>query len=147
VPEEKKAEENDEDQKKAERAKRFGVEESSADAADSIVKGLDAALPERRERKRGRGEDAGGNDQRGAKRQSTDGRRGGRNNNNNNNNNRGGRDGGRDGGRRDGGRRQGGGRDGGRQQQQNGGGRKANILNDPAEKAKAEARAKRFASN
>lgn len=53
---------NDEDKKKTERAERFGVDDSS------LVKGLDAALPEKRPSKRGR---EGGNAEveRGAKRQ------------------------------------------------------------------------------
>lgn len=130
---------NDDDNKKAERAKRFGVAEGGDAAGAAIVQGLDAALPERRERKRGRAEGGGdGEQQRGPKRQSTDGRRGG-------GRQRGGRDTDRRDGGRDGGRRQGG-RDGGRQQ--NGGGRKGgNVMDDPAEKAKAEARAKRFGGN
>ncbi|KAI0848563.1 hypothetical protein F5Y00DRAFT_82674 [Daldinia vernicosa] len=112
--------ENDEDKKKTERAERFGVDESS------LVKGLDAALPEKRPSKRGR--EGGGNaeGERGAKRQNPGGQqrgkgrfrhgRGGRPNN---------------GPRKEG--------------RPTGAKGKSGILNDPSEKAKAEARAKRFA--
>ncbi|CAJ2508159.1 Uu.00g093450.m01.CDS01 [Anthostomella pinea] len=125
-------EENNEDKKKAERATRFGVDESA-----TVVKGLDSALPEKRERKRGR-EGASGNadGERGAKRHQNGGNDGGR------------RGRGRQGGN---GRQGGGGRDGGR----DGGGRGPrkeggrpnpgkSVMSDPAEKARAEARAKRF---
>jgi SAP domain-containing ribonucleoprotein len=115
---------SEEDKKKAERAARFGEEATNAPS----ISGLDSALPERRERKRGR--EGAGDQQRDAKRQSTDGRRGG------------GRFKGRDRRRQGGGGGGGGGRGEGRQQ--NGGGAPRNILTDPAEKAKAEARAKRF---
>lgn len=112
---------DDAEKKKAERAARFGL-----DAAD-ISKTLDSALPERRP-KRGRGEgEQGGRDN---KRQTTGGGGGGRN---------GGRHrGGNRGGRAQGGRQQGGG----------GGGapKKQAAPIDPAEKAKQEARAKRFAA-
>lgn len=105
-------EENDDDTKKrAERAERFGLE-----AKD--VSGLDSALPER-PLKRGRGQHQEGN--RPGKRQSTD-RRG--------NDRRNGRNG-----------RQGGGGGGGNRQPKDSG-----LLNDPAEKAKAEKRAARFAA-
>ncbi|KAL7624992.1 hypothetical protein AAE478_004206 [Parahypoxylon ruwenzoriense] len=110
--------ENDEDNKKVVRAERFGVDQST------LVKGLDAALPEKRPPKRGR---EGGNvdNDRGAKRQTTGGRQRGK------------------------GRwRQGGsGRPGGAARNEgrpNGPRGKAGILGDPSEKAKAEARAKRF---
>lgn len=98
-------EEDDEAKRRAERAKRFGIDEKE------LASGLDSALPER-SLKRGRGAEAGGN--RPGKRQSLD------------------RRGGRDGGRR----RNGGG----------GGGKPAGILDDPVEKAKAEKRAARFAA-
>ncbi|KAK6077320.1 sap domain-containing protein [Seiridium cupressi] len=117
--------ENEEEKKKAERAQRFGAEEPAV----AVVKGLDSALPERRERKRGR-EGAGGGEQRDAKRQSTDGRRGGAA--------PGGRGRGRDR------RRQGGAGAGRAEGKPSGGAQKASILTDPTEKAKAEARAKRF---
>ncbi|KAF4468083.1 DNA-binding SAP [Fusarium albosuccineum] len=111
-------EEDDDAKKRADRAKRFGLDEKE------LASTLDSALPERsRKRGRGRGEgEAEGN--RPGKRQSLDRRndrrrgRGGRN----------GRDG-RDGPRRDGPATRGG------------------ILNDPTEKAKAEKRAARFAGN
>ncbi|KAK1717308.1 hypothetical protein BDP67DRAFT_509115 [Colletotrichum lupini] len=115
--------EDEEAKKKADRAKKFGVEVGS-------VAGLDSALPERRP-KRGRPERSDEQAGRDAKRQSTDDRgprgRGGRNN----------RDGGRPGGRRQGG----GGREGGGERDTR---RSAAI--DPAEKARQEARAKRFAN-
>lgn len=121
---------DEEAKKRAERAKRFGIEESDDDAQkraerakrfgldDKDVSGLDSALPER-PLKRGRGQHQDG--QRAGKRQSTD-RRG-------NDRRNGGRNGGRNG--------QGGG---------NAANKPAGILNDPAEKAKAEARAARFAN-
>lgn len=114
--------EEDEDAKKrAERAERFGIDEKD------LAKGLDSALPER-PLKRGRGRNAGEDGSRPNKRQSLDRRGGGRRNRGN---------------RGDRGDR------GGRQQ--NGGGksdapRKAGIMDDPAEKAKAEARKARFAA-
>ncbi|KAI0525458.1 hypothetical protein F5B22DRAFT_342576 [Xylaria bambusicola] len=112
---------DEEAKKKAERAKRFGVDQST------IVSGLDSALPEKRERERKRGREGASNanadGERGAKRQqNAPGRhRGGRDNRN-----RGGRRGDRDSSRKD------------------GGGKPRGVLNDPAERAKAEARAKRF---
>ncbi|OTA67168.1 hypothetical protein K449DRAFT_409814 [Hypoxylon sp. EC38] len=112
-------EENDEEKKKAARASRFGVDQSS------LATGLDAALPEKRPPKRGR---EGGNvdNERGAKRQNPGGRNRGK------------------------GRfRHGGGRQGGPPRKEGkpvGAKGKSGVLNDPAEKAKAEARAKRFAS-
>ncbi|KAI9902842.1 hypothetical protein N3K66_002194 [Trichothecium roseum] len=111
--------EEDEDAKKrAERAERFGIDEKD------LAKGLDSALPER-PLKRGRGRNAGEDGGRPNKRQSLD-RRGGGRRNRGNRGDRGGR-------------------------QQNGGGktdapRKAGIMDDPAEKAKAEARKARFAA-
>ncbi|KAK5631037.1 hypothetical protein RRF57_006752 [Xylaria bambusicola] len=112
---------DEEAKKKAERAKRFGVDQNS------IVSGLDSALPEKRERKRGRegASNANADGERGAKRQqNTPGRhRGGRDNRN-----RGGRRGGND-------------RDSSRK---DGGGKTRGVLDDPTERAKAEARAKRF---
>jgi SAP domain-containing ribonucleoprotein len=118
--------ESEEDMKLTDRAKRFGIDQSS------IVSGLDSALPERPLK---RGRDRGDGEGRAEKRQSVDrqdrrrGQRGGRHG-------RGGGGGG-DGGARS---QQGGNRSGG-------GGRaapKKGPLDDPAEKAKAEARAKRF---
>ncbi|KAI1768004.1 hypothetical protein GGR53DRAFT_31425 [Hypoxylon sp. FL1150] len=111
--------ENEEEKKKLERAEKFGVEQST------LTKGLDAALPEKRPLKRGR-EGANADGERGAKRQQ----------------NAGGRQRGR-------GRPRNGGRSGGAPRQDgkpNGPKGKSSFMNDPAEKAKAEARAKRFAS-
>ncbi|OHE91796.1 SAP domain-containing protein [Colletotrichum orchidophilum] len=110
--------EDEEAKKKADRAKKFGVEVGS-------VAGLDSALPERRP-KRGRPERTDEQPGRDAKRQSTDGRgpRGrGRNN-------RTGRPGGRQGGGGGGGDRD----------------NRRSAAIDPAEKARLEARAKRFAN-
>lgn len=110
-------EEDDDTKKRAERAKRFGIDDKE------LATGLDAALPEK-SLKRGRGR-AEGEGNRPEKRQTTD-RRGGRRDNNNN-------------------RR-------GPPPVSNGDNRrgkaaaKPSILNDPAEKAKAEKRAARFAS-
>ncbi|ENH65231.1 hypothetical protein FOC1_g10005761 [Fusarium oxysporum f. sp. cubense race 1] len=128
---------DDEAKKRAERAKRFGIEEDEdakkrADRAKrfgldekELATTLDSALPER-SRKRGRDRTTEGEGNRPGKRQSLDRRNGG------------------------GGRRRGrGGRDGGR----DGGARKektstrSGILDDPTEKAKAEKRAARFAGN
>ncbi|KAI1390710.1 uncharacterized protein F4822DRAFT_161842 [Hypoxylon trugodes] len=110
--------ENDEDKKKAARTERFGVDDSS------LVKGLDDALPEKRPSKRGReGNNADG--ERAAKRQTPGGRRGGK-----------GRF--RHGG---GGRAGGGPRKEAKPTDVKG---RSGIQNDPKEKAKAEARAKRF---
>ncbi|KAF5631652.1 DNA-binding SAP [Fusarium tjaetaba] len=128
---------DDEAKKRAERAKRFGIEEDEdakkrADRAKrfgldekELATTLDSALPER-SRKRGRDRTTEGEGNRPGKRQSMDRRNGG------------------------GGRRRGrGGRDGGR----DGGARKektstrSGILDDPTEKAKAEKRAARFAGN
>ncbi|KAI9803703.1 MAG: hypothetical protein M1833_000615 [Piccolia ochrophora] len=146
-----KVEGADEAQKALERARRFGgaaAAPAGDDAADAdadadaakketsaadAVRGLDQALPERGPRKRGRdnAEDAGGG--RGKRRFDGGGRRGR------------GRGGGGGGARRDeragggGGRRDGGGGGGG-----GGGVRSGRITDDPAEKAKAEARAKKF---
>ncbi|KAK2736051.1 sap domain-containing protein [Colletotrichum kahawae] len=110
-------EDDDDAKKKAERAKRFGAD---ADAANTSA--LDSALPERRP-KRGRPERSDEQPGRDSKRQSTDGR---------------GRRGGR--GNRHG--RQGGGRQGGG----GGGVEKRSAAIDPADKARMEARAKRFAA-
>ncbi|KAL1893838.1 hypothetical protein Cpir12675_003957 [Ceratocystis pirilliformis] len=106
--------------KRTERATRFGVEESQ------MTKMLDEALPERQPRKRGRENGNGGAN----KRQSMD-RRGHNDRRNryggqrNHNNNR-----------------------GGNIQGGNGGGqsKRTGALDDPSERAKAEARAKRFSS-
>lgn len=105
--------EEDNDAKKlAERAKRFGIDEKS------LASSLDSALPERPlKRGRGRGGDSSEGNRPG-KRQSMD-RRGGN--------------------RREG--RGGGGRGGDDNAK-----RSTGILNDPAEKAKAEKRAARFAA-
>lgn len=126
------ADENEEEKLKVERAKRFGGE---APAVVAAVQGLDSALPERRERKRGR-EGAAGGEQRDAKRQSTDGRRGG---GRGDRGDRGGQNRGQDR------RGQNSGRVGGRgEARQNGGAQRGAASLDPAEKARAEARAKRF---
>ncbi|KAF0315878.1 sap domain-containing protein [Colletotrichum asianum] len=109
-------EDDDDAKKKAERAKRFGAD---GDAANTSA--LDSALPERRP-KRGRPERSDEQPGRDSKRQSTDGR---------------GRRGGR--GNRHG--RQGGGRQGG-----GGVEKQRSAAVDPAEKARMEARAKRFAA-
>ncbi|RBQ79745.1 hypothetical protein FVER14953_07414 [Fusarium verticillioides] len=128
---------DDEAKKRAERAKRFGIEEDEdakkrADRAKrfgldekELATTLDSALPER-SRKRGRDRTTEGEGNRPGKRQSMDRRNGG------------------------GGRRRGrGGREGGR----DGGPRKektstrSGILDDPTERAKAEKRAARFAGN
>lgn len=105
--------------KRAERARRFGLDEKA------IASGLDSALPERslrRGRARGQGQGQG---------QEHDGRI---------NKRQGGQD------RRTGGRRQGrGGRGGGGSRRDAGPIR--NVLSDPVEKAKAEKRAARFATN
>ncbi|KAK7398300.1 hypothetical protein QQX98_012329 [Neonectria punicea] len=114
-------EEDDDTQKRTERAKRFGIDEKE------LASGLDSALPER-PLKRGR-DRAEGDSTRNSKRQSLDRRGGGRRRG------RGGRDGGRDSGRGEGGSR----RDGPIT--------RGSIFNDPAEKAKAEKRAARFATN
>ncbi|KAI9849669.1 MAG: hypothetical protein M1837_002794 [Sclerophora amabilis] len=130
--------ENENDSVKAlERASRFGTGTGNEQAAGSeqtlgAVKGLDQALPERRLRKRGR-ED--GNDGRGKRRDigSDRGVRGGR-----------GRRPGRGGGGGGGGERRDRRSTSGSRPQGGGGG--GGILNDPVEKAKAEARAKKFAT-
>ncbi|KFA76659.1 hypothetical protein S40288_04417 [Stachybotrys chartarum IBT 40288] len=109
-------EEDDDTKKRAERAKRFGIDDKE------LATGLDSALPEK-SLKRGRGR-AEGEGNRPEKRQTPD-RRGGRRDNNNrrgpppasNGDNRRGR-----------------------------AAAKPSILNDPVEKAKAEKRAARFAS-
>lgn len=105
-------EEDDDAKKRAERAKRFGLDEKE------LASSLDSALPERPLR---RGRTRGGQEHDGRinKRQGPD--------------------------RRNGGRRQGrGGRGGGPRRDA---GPRRNILDDPVEKAKAEKRAARFASN
>lgn len=124
----------DEAKKRADRAKRFGIEETDEEAKkkaeraerfggqgdEEIIGGLDSALPER-PLKRGRGREGHANGPPG-KRQSRD-RRGGR--------------GGPQGGRR------GGARGGQGQPQQP---KKSSILEDPEQRAKAEARKARFAT-
>ncbi|KAJ4013805.1 hypothetical protein NW752_005518 [Fusarium irregulare] len=115
-------EEDDDAKKRADRAKRFGLDEKE------LATTLDSALPER-SRKRGREAKTETEGGRPGKRQSMDRRNGpgGRRRQG-----RGGRDGGRDGGaRKEGAATRGG----------------SGILNDPAEKAKAEKRAARFAGN
>lgn len=102
---------NSEEAKKLERAKKFGVDNSA------VVKGLDAALPERRPK---RGREQGDQAEGGGKRQHSERRNGGQN------------------------RSRGGRRGGGRPNRNEGGGGGSKILADPTEKAKAEARAKRF---
>ncbi|KAM0327658.1 hypothetical protein ACHAQA_005951 [Verticillium albo-atrum] len=115
--------------KKAERAARFG-----ADEKNDIASSLDAALPERRP-KRGRGEgdrDQGGQD---SKRQTTGGRNQGQ---------------AQAGGRRGRGRQQPQQQQGGRRQQpprENSGRKQAAAPVDGAEKARMDARAKRFAAS
>ncbi|KPA37029.1 sap protein [Fusarium langsethiae] len=113
--------EDDEDAKKrAERAKRFGLDEKE------LATTLDSALPER-SRKRGRDRNTETEGSRPDKRQSMDRRNGpgGRQRRG-----RGGRDNGRDGGAR-----------------KEGAATRSGILDDPTEKAKAEKRAARFAGN
>ncbi|KAI0443923.1 hypothetical protein F4803DRAFT_289214 [Xylaria telfairii] len=116
---------DEEAKKKAERAQRFGADQPS------LVSGLDSALPEKRERKRGRegAPNTNADGERGAKRQQNGPgrRRGGRDNRT-----RGGRQGGGDRGPP---RKEGGGSSGARPRR---------IVDDPSERAKAEARAKRF---
>ncbi|KAI1450076.1 hypothetical protein F5Y02DRAFT_370911 [Annulohypoxylon stygium] len=106
--------ETEDDEKKNARAERFGVDQSS------LTKGLDSALPEKRAPKRGR---EGGNveGERGAKRQNPGGRH---------------RVKGRFRGRQSGPHRKEGNSAGSKG--------RSGILSDPAEKTKAEARAKRF---
>ncbi|ODA78966.1 hypothetical protein RJ55_04556 [Drechmeria coniospora] len=102
---------DEEAKKKAERAKRFGIDEKE------LATGLDSALPER-PLKRGRGRDGGDDANRGAKRQSLDRH----------------------------GRRQGGNRP--EQDRRNGSERKKapGVLDDPIEREKAAKRAARFAA-
>lgn len=101
-----------EEAKKLERAKKFGTDTAA------VVKGLDAALPERRPK---RGREQGDQAEGGGKRQNSERRNG----------------------RQD--RPRGGRRGGGRPNRNEGaGGGGGKILADPTEKAKAEARAKRF---
>ncbi len=139
---------DDETRKRAERAKRFGIVEDADEEAKikterakrfgidqtSLVSGLDSALPEKRERKRGREgaltANANADGERGPKRQQNaqGRRRGGRDTRS-----RGGRYGGNDRGPS---RKEGGGA--------SGGGKPRRIVDDPSERAKAEARAKRF---
>ncbi|KAI1093919.1 hypothetical protein F5B19DRAFT_94796 [Rostrohypoxylon terebratum] len=106
--------ETEEDEKKNARAERFGIDQSS------LTRGLDSALPEKRTPKRGR---EGGNaeGERGAKRQNPGGRH---------------RNKGRFRGRQGGPHR--------KEDSPAGQKGRSGILSDPAEKAKAEMRAKRF---
>ena len=107
----------DEETKRAKRAQRFGLDSAT------LVKGLDAALPDRpRKRGRAREGEGEGTQARAAKRATPDRRDG------------------REGGRR-------GGRGGRGERREGGGGRPTRgALDDPEEKRKAEARAKRFAT-
>lgn len=105
---------NSEEAKKLERAKKFGTDTAA------VVKGLDAALPERRPK---RGREQGDQAEGGGKRQNSERRNGGQN-------------------KSRGGRRSGGGRP--NRHEGGGGGGGSKVLADPSEKAKAEARAKRF---
>jgi SAP domain-containing ribonucleoprotein len=118
-------EEDDDAKKRADRASRFGIDEKE------LATTLDSALPERT-RKRGRERNTEGEGNRNNKRQSLDRRNGG----GRRRGGRGGRDGGRDGNRE-------GGRENGPRKETG----KSGILNDPTEKAKAEKRAARFAGN
>ncbi|SPJ70498.1 uncharacterized protein FTOL_00226 [Fusarium torulosum] len=118
-------EEDDDAKKRADRASRFGIDEKE------LATTLDSALPERT-RKRGRERNTEGEGNRTNKRQSLDRRNGG----GRRRGGRGGRDGGRDGNRE-------GGRENGPRKET----AKSGILNDPTEKAKAEKRAARFAGN
>ncbi|KAM0302719.1 hypothetical protein ACHAPM_004721 [Fusarium culmorum] len=134
---------DDEAKKRAERAKRFGIEEDEdaikrADRAKrfgldekELATTLDSALPER-SRKRGRDRNTETEGSRPEKRQSMDRRNGpgGRQRRG-----RGGRDNGRDRGARKEGA------------QKEGAATRSGILDDPTEKAKAEKRAARFAGN
>ncbi len=126
------SEENDEEKRKTDRAQRFGLDQSD------LTKSLDSALPEKRRPKRGReGGDGGYHNDRNVKRLQGGGRHRG-----NRGGGRGGQlgRGGRDSGGRGGGRY--GGASGGRRDGRPSGGR--SIQDDPSEKNKAEARAKRF---
>lgn len=102
-------EEDEESRRRAERSKRFGIDEKE------LASGLDSALPER-PLKRGRGRD-GPDGGRSGKRQSLDRRGGGA------------------------GRRRGGGRE-----DRPAPARAAGLMDDPVERAKAEKRAARFAA-
>ncbi|KAJ2902307.1 hypothetical protein MKZ38_000697 [Zalerion maritima] len=117
-----------EEMKKAKRAEKFGIDSAS------LAKGLDSALPER-PTKRGRGgQGAGDDNSRPAKRATPDRRGPGGGGRGFHGRGRGGfRDTRGGGNRRDGGVRRA------------GGGERIGIMNDPSEKARAEARAKRFA--
>lgn len=124
---------DEEAKRKAERAQRFGLDQTS------VVSGLDSALPEKRERKRGREGPSGTNTdgERNAKRQQQNGpgrRRGGRDHRG-----RGGRQGGSD---RNPPRKEGGGGGGG--SGSGSAGKPRRVLDDPSERAKADARSKRF---
>lgn len=138
----------DEDAKKAaERAARFGIDPAAAaknkeidDAKNAILSSLDTALPDR-PLKRGRG--GGDGDRRDNKRSTPDRRHGNNNrnrhdnrNNNNRNNNRNNNNDRRGNNNNN---KNGGGGGGG-----NRGPKGLNFLSDPAEKKKAEERAKRF---
>jgi SAP domain-containing ribonucleoprotein len=108
---------NEEAKKLAERAKKFGL-----DTKDTVVKGLDSALPERKAKRGREGREEG----RAAKRQTPDRRTGPKGK------------GERAAGAGDGERKKEGGGGGG------GAGGKGKIADDPVERAKMEARAKKF---
>jgi SAP domain-containing ribonucleoprotein len=145
-------------EKRAARAKKFGLPEDSAEAKkaaratkfgvdeESITKSLDAALPERREKKRGRGKEEGEEAVEGerAAKKGTPGPGEGQKSNG------GGQQGGRRGERKRNGRGGKGGAQGQGQREQQGGekkegGQAKKVNEDPEWKAKLEARAKRFA--
>ncbi|KAL2133605.1 hypothetical protein VTI74DRAFT_2043 [Chaetomium olivicolor] len=127
--------ENSEEAKKAARAARFGV-------ANDQVSALDSALPDRPLRKRGRGEGGGeGKDEENGGRGGKRPNRGAGKQQQQQQQQRGGR------GQQQGGRRQGtSGRAANGGNAQKGGNKPRTIADDPAEKAKMEARAKRFAA-
>jgi SAP domain-containing ribonucleoprotein len=111
---------NEEAKKLAERAKKFGLE-----SKDTVVKGLDSALPERKAKRGREGREEG----RAAKRQTPDRRTGPKGK----------------GERAAGGERKKEGGGGGEKKEGAGGaGGKGKIADDPVERAKMEARAKKF---
>ncbi|KAN0114547.1 hypothetical protein V8E51_004091 [Hyaloscypha variabilis] len=121
---------NEEAAKLAERAKKFGLE-----TKDAVVEGLDSALPERKAKRGREGRERDGGEERASKRQTPDrrleGKRGGRG--------RGEKRGGGAGGA--GGAGGGAGGEGNAEREKE---RKGRIADDPVEKAKMEARAKKF---
>jgi SAP domain-containing ribonucleoprotein len=104
--------ENEEAKKLAERAKKFGL-----DSKDGVVKGLDSALPERKAKRGREGKDGG--EGRANKRQTPDRRTGP-------------------------GPKKGGEKGKGEGKKEGGGGPSGKIADDPVERAKMEARAKKF---